>query len=229
MSSSPAPVAALGGTPRIRVFVDYWNLQLTLNDLEGKLTGEEDVRFKVDWKGLPFRLAREAASIAQVVNYVSEGAIIYASYNPNSSEGRGFRNWATSWLNRQPGIQVQCHERQPKNAPKCNTCHRPINLCPHSECGAQLSGTVEKGVDTAIATDMIRLAWEGAYEIGVLASSDADLVPAVKFLDQKGKRIIQAGFPPLGVSLATACWASFDIFKLRDEIRRQEVQPHGSV
>lgn len=39
-------------------------------------------------------------------------------------------------------------------------------------------GTVEKGVDTFIATDMIRLAWENAYEIAVLASSDSDLVPA---------------------------------------------------
>jgi uncharacterized LabA/DUF88 family protein len=67
---------------------------------------------------------------------------------------------------------------------------------------------------------MIRLAWEDAYEIGVLATSDADLVPAVNFLNQKGKRIVQAGFPPSGVHLATACWASFDIFQNRNEIER---------
>ncbi|MGI0084706.1 MAG: NYN domain-containing protein [Nitrososphaerales archaeon] len=222
MITNPAPVSAFVNAPRIRVFVDYWNFQLTLNNLEGKETKAEDVRFRVDWKGLPFWLAKKAAGEAQVVDYVCEGAIIYASFNPNTSEGRGFKKWATNWLNRQPGIQVQCHERKPKDVPKCNVCHRPIRNCPHHECGAQLAGTVEKGVDTAIATDMIRLAWEGAYEIGVLASSDADLVPAVKFLDQKGKRIIQAGFPPLGVSLATACWASFDIFENREEIRRAQ-------
>lgn len=220
MITSPAPVSAFANTPRIRVFVDYWNFQLTLNTMEGNQTKEDDVRFRVDWKALPFWLAKKAAAEAQVVDYVAEGAIIYASYNPNTSEGKGFKTWATNWLNRQPGIQVQCHERKPKDAPKCNICHKPIRNCPHAECGALLAGTVEKGVDTAIATDMIRLAWEGGYEIGVLASSDADLVPAVKFLDQKGKRIIQAGFPPLGVSLATACWASFDIFEHRDEIRR---------
>ena len=56
----------------------------------------------------------------------------------------------------------------------------------------------EKGVDTAIATDMIRLAWEKAYDVAVLASSDGDLVPAVEFLDLKGARIIQAGFYPRG-------------------------------
>jgi hypothetical protein len=222
MSSTQVPVSALAGTPRIRVFIDYWNLQLTLNEREGQQTGQKDVRFKLDWKALPFWLAGKAAAMAQIVNYVPEGAIIYASYNPNTEEGRSFKSWATSWLNRQPGLQVQCHERQPKSAPKCNICHRSILNCPHPECQARLSGTIEKGVDTAIATDMIRLAWEGAYEIGVLASSDADLVPAVRFLDQKGKRIIQAGFPPLGVSLATACWASFDIFQCRDEVRRPE-------
>jgi uncharacterized LabA/DUF88 family protein len=220
MITNPAPVAAFANNPRIRVFVDYWNFQLTLNNMESQQAKQADARFKVDWRGLPFWLAKKAAEQAQVVDYVAEGAIIYSSHNPNTPEGRTFKTWASNWLNRQPGIQVQCYERKPKDLPKCTTCHRPIRNCPHKECGALLAGTVEKGVDTAIATDMIRLAWEGAYEIGVLASSDADLVPAVKFLDQKGKRIIQAGFPPLGVSLATACWASFDIFKNREEIRR---------
>jgi uncharacterized LabA/DUF88 family protein len=90
----------------------------------------------------------------------------------------------------------------------------------NSSPGGTLSGTVEKGVDTAIATDMIRLAWEDAYDIAVLASLDADFIPAVDFLDQKGKKVIQAGFPPKGTDLATACWASFDLFARRDEIRR---------
>jgi uncharacterized LabA/DUF88 family protein len=84
-----------------------------------------------------------------------------------------------------------------------------------------VTGTVEKGVDTAIVTDMIRLAWESAYHIAVLASSDADLVPAVRFLDSKGLKIIQAGFPPSGVHLATSCWASFDMFADREAYRRQ--------
>lgn len=220
MAIPTIPVAPKGTSPRVRVFVDYWNLQLTLNNREAAATQQADVRFKVDWRGLPIWLAQKAASKAGIPNYSFEGAIIFASYNPNTAEGRGFNNWATNWLNRQPGIQVQCHARQTRNAPKCNTCHRPITACPHQGCGAQLAGTIEKGVDTAIATDMIRLAWEDAYDIAVLASSDADLVPAVKFLDQKARKVIQAGFPPSGVHLATECWASFDIFANREEIRR---------
>lgn len=208
--------------PRARVFIDYWNFQLTLNEKEAESTGvdPDEVRFKVDWKGLPQWLSRKAAETAGVPRFTFEGAIIYASYNENTAEGRGFNKWAITWLNRQPGIQVQCRARKPRTPARCTTCHQPILKCPLPECGATIVGTTEKGVDTAIVTDMIRLAWEGAYEIGVLASSDADLVPAVKFLDLKGQKIIQAGFPPKGVDLATNCWASFDLFPHRNEFRR---------
>lgn len=221
--AQPTVAAAPGSATsllRIRVFIDYWNLQLTINEKEGEATNQQDVRFKVDWRGLPAWTARKAAEITGITAYRFEGAIIYASYNPNTSEGRGFNNWATNWLNRQPGIQVQSFARHPRSAPRCTTCHHTIPNCPRPECGARIAGTAEKGVDTAIATDMIRLAWEGAYEVAVLASSDADLVPAVRFLDQKGLKVVQAGFPPSGVHLATACWASFDVFKHREDFRR---------
>ena len=222
MSTAPAPaVATTPEAARIRVFIDYWNLQLTLNEKEGRITGRDDVRFKVDWRGLPAWLAQKAAEIAKVKNHSFEGAIIYASYNPNTAEGRGFHSWATTWLNRQPGIQVRAFARHPRSLLRCPTCHHEIRNCPRHECGALVTGTVEKGVDTAIATDMIRLAWESSYHIGVLASSDADLVPAAQFLDSKGLKIIQAGFPPSGVDLATSCWASFDMFADRAVYQRQ--------
>lgn len=215
-----APVVAKAAIPRIRVFVDYWNLQLTLNEREGKATGVADVRFSLDWRGFPEWVARKAAEITHIPKFTFEGAIIYASYNPNNLEGRKYNKWATTWLDRQPGIQVKSKPRRRKAAARCTTCHQPINTCPRSECGAVIAATEEKGVDTAIATDMIRLAWEDAYDVAVLVTSDADLVPAVEFLDLKGRKIVQAGFPPSGVHLATACWASFDLFAHRDEFRR---------
>ena len=48
----------------------------------------------------------------------------------------------------------------------------------------KIRATTEKGVDTYIATDMIRLAGEDAYDMAVLASLDGNLVPAVEFLNQ---------------------------------------------
>ena len=81
-------------------------------------------------------------------------------------------------------------------------------------------GTEEKGVDTLIATEMIRLAWEDTYDVAVLVTLDADFIPAVEFLDQKGKKVIQGGFPPKGQGLAKACWASLDLFAKRAEFER---------
>ena len=93
-----------------------------------------------------------------------------------------------------------------------------MEYCPN--CQTKISATVEKGIDTAIATDMIRLAWEDAYDIGLIVPSDSDFVPVVEFLDSKGHKMIQAGFPPQGIHLATACWGSFDLFALREQFRR---------
>ena len=206
--------------PRIRVFVDYWNLQITLNQKESKITGQKDVRFKVNWRDFPGWVANKAAEVVGVTEFSYEGAIIYVSYNPKTVIDRPFHNWLVTWLDRQPGIQVDIRERQPKAAPQCQSCHQPIESCPN--CGVQVAGTVEKGVDTALVTDMIRLAWEASYEVAVVVSSDRDLVPAVQYLDSKGRKVIQAGFPPSGVHLATACWASFDLFPLREQFRRSE-------
>ncbi len=201
---------------RVRVFIDYWNFQLTLNEREKTVTGLADPRFPVDWKGFPDWVADQAASVAKIGAYSYDGAIIYTSFDPRRDVS--YKNWVTNWLDRQPGIQVDIRERQPKGLPHCPACHSVIADCPH--CSTPIRATVEKGVDTAIVTDMIRLAWEDAYDLGVLVSSDSDLVPAVEYLDQKGRKIIQAGFPPLGVHLATACWASFDLFPLRGQFRR---------
>lgn len=205
---------------RIRVFVDYWNFQLTINDREAAAKGLQDYRFKIDWFGLGPWLARKASELVQIADYSFDGIIIYTSYNPNNPREKEFHKWATNILGKGTGVSVECIERRPKNPPQCPICHRIIRTCPHQDCGAKIVGTSEKGVDTLIATDMIRLAWEGAYDFAVLSTMDRDLIPAVKFLKQKGMKIIHAGFPPFGTELATACWASFDVYRDREEIRR---------
>ena len=212
MNSAGPSQQFLSPQTRVRVFVDYWNFQLTLNERSGK------ERFLVDWRGLGPWLARVACESVNITCHSFEGVIVYASFNPKTDESKKFRSWVTNWLGRPPGVAVRCLERRPRAGPRCSACHREITVCPH--CSETISPTQEKGVDTLIATDMIRLAWEGAYDLAVLATLDADLVPAVEFLDMKGRKVIQAGFPPAGHHLATACWASFDVSARRDEIRR---------
>ena len=206
---------------RVRVFVDYWNFQLTMNQKETQGRGVLDRRFKVDWRGLGPWLAKKACTAVGIDSYSFDGVIIYTSYNSATSEGKGYRGWVTSWLNRQPGVSVVCLERKPRALPKCPSCYREIEYCPYDGCKKKIASTVEKGVDTFIATDMIRLAWENAYDLAVLATSDSDLVPAANFLNLKARKVIQAGFPPLGIDLATACWASFDVYADRQEINRE--------
>lgn len=215
----PEPVYGAGGLVRVMVFVDYWNFQLTLSEREGSRRGSGGGRFDVNWRDLgPWLAEKACAALRTPCPHSFEGVTFYTSYDPTKEEGRKFHSWATTWLNGQTGVRVECRERRPKTPPRCPACHSEIADCPH--CHQRIRGTIEKGVDTLIATDMIRLAWEDAYDLAVLASSDADLVPAVEFLRLKARKVIQAGFPPLGSALATACWASFDVFPDREEIRR---------
>jgi len=43
----------------------------------------------------------------------------------------------------------------------------------------------------------------------------------VEFLDLKGFRVLQAGFPPLGSNLSRACWATIDLFAIRSRFERK--------
>ena len=208
------------GQLRIRIFIDFWNFQLAL---QGK---NNNAPFFPDWAKVGPILASEASRLlaapaAEPARY--DGMMVYLSYNPKSEKDRGLRNWAKNTLDLFPGVQVRMRERKPKAPPRCPACHAEIATCPY--CHAGMWGSQEKGVDTAIATDMVQLAWERAYDVGVLASGDADFIPAVQFLTNKGVRIIQAGFPPRGIELARTCWASFNVEPLMSSIARLVANP----
>ena len=208
--------AASASSPvRVRIFVDFWNFQLSVNRSKGN-------GFRVDWRALGPRLVEEVRGIGLgtggATSVQFDGMHVYLSYNASSHTGRGLKNWAVNTLDRFPGVMVTAKARKRKHSPKCPSCHQEIPTCPH--CGGSTEGTVEKGVDTAIVTDMIKLAWADAYDVAVLVSSDADFIPAVQFLDSKGVRVIQGGFPPRGVDLARTCWASLDLVTLLDDIQR---------
>ncbi len=192
---------------RVRVFVDYWNFQLSM--------GRD---FPVDWFGLGQWMAQKACEFVGIPldGYSFDGMNVYSSYGQGVNDPH--YRWATGSLARQALVEVVCLPRQRRRAPVCQVCLTEIANCP--KCASGMAGTQEKGVDTFIATDMIRLAWEEAYDIAVLATSDADLVPCVQYLGQRSKKVIQARFPPLGIQIAEASWASFDVSRLKNEIRR---------
>ena len=200
---------------RVLVFVDCRNLVLSLR----RANGGENVL--LDWTKLPGFLVQAAGEVAGVTETSFRGMRVYTSYDPAKPANKKFKNWLTNWLDKQPGVHVNVKARKRKRPPKCPECHEEVKVCPH--CNKAFVGTEEKGVDTAIATDMIKLAWADAYDIAVLVTSDADFIPAVEFLDQKGKRVIQAGFPPRGAELAMKCWGSFSVAAGLDGLKRDAV------
>lgn len=215
-----SPLSATPGEgARVKVFVDYWNFQLSLNEKEASERGIREYRFLVNWATLGHWLAAKACATSGISYHVFAGVSIYTSYDPRTSEGSKYRRWVMTFLDRQTGVTAHCRERKPRPAPTCSKCHSRIVRCPH--CEETLGGSEEKGVDTLIATEMIGIAWEDGYDLAVLATSDRDLIPAVSAVRKKGRRVVQAGFPPQSAELAEACSSSFDVYPHRDEICRE--------
>lgn len=60
----------------------------------------------------------------------------------------------------------------------------------------------EKGTDVKIATDLIIGAVDGLYDTAILVSSDTDLIPAIKYIKYKHKKLEYIGFshaPSFGI------------------------------
>lgn len=197
-------------TSSARIFIDYWNLQLQWNR---RTSGA-----KLDWPKLPTVLATAAmGTTAQLGQLRVDDTRVYSSFNP-ATEGK-LKDWLDSFLDRQPGFRVFVRERRSKPASiTCHRCKKETAACPG--CAAPYERAVEKGTDTAIVTDMFSLAWEKAYDVAILVSSDADLVPAVEKIQDRGFKIVNATWSKHGHHLAKASWASFDLDPLVASLTR---------
>jgi len=57
----------------------------------------------------------------------------------------------------------------------------------------------EKGIDVELALDLLRLALDDEYDVGILASADSDLVPALELVSRRapGKILETVSLQPL--------------------------------
>ena len=199
---------------RTRLFIDFWNFTLQWKDRAGDL--------KHDWHKIPTVLidgARDAMETASLGGLTLEETRVYASYEPGLDEGRKLRNWLDAFLDRQPGVRVFAAERRWKQRPvHCRFCGEYNVECQH--CGKKLGRAAEKTIDARIVTDLMNLAWEGAYDLALLVSSDKDFIPAVECLQAKNFRVVHATWRGLGQELAKVCWASFEIDNLIPKLVR---------
>ncbi|MCC7033831.1 MAG: NYN domain-containing protein [Acidobacteria bacterium] len=181
---------------RVKLFVDFWNFQLQWNQFHGR---EPVVR--IPWNPLLFEVLVQA--LGRDAEYA--GTHVFASYDPLSKKDlqlKKFLNVMDSF----PGFDVTLKERKPLHHMRCSNdgCRLEISQCPH--CHQEIRRTVEKGVDTAIVTDLIRLGIDNHYDRAILIAGDADHVPAVEFLGARMKQVTHAWFKGHSNELRNACW-----------------------
>jgi len=138
---------------RVRIFIDFWNFQLNWNDRTAKRPP--------DWPRVPLVFAQEArrlmATAGSSDRLVLHETRVYASYDPASPKDAKLRGWLDTFLDRQPGFRVYTRQRKSHVRPlHCSACGAEIGTCP--QCAVPFRQSTEKGVDSAIVTDLIALA-----------------------------------------------------------------------
>ena len=202
---------------RVRIFVDFWNFQLTLNSME-KSAGRSS--FMLDWTEVPRACCDKVNELVKPVSgVVYEGLHVYSSYTNGKGPDMKHKNWIENWLDCRPGVAATCVKRsQKRSPPKCPACHHEAANC--VACGGDMRGMEEKGVDTRIVTDMMSLAWNGAYDVAVLITADRDFIPVAKELQARGIKVIHGKIGKAGMDLSAHCWGSFDLYAERAGFQR---------
>jgi hypothetical protein len=196
---------------KVKIFIDFWNFQLSWNEYHANLGASSPI--KIPWdKGLPQVLL---SKVGDDCDYV--GTHVYASINPKKRTDRGLNSFLQI-MNTFEGYQVSVKQRRPAKPVRCNNegCRKEILSCPH--CSKELIRTVEKGVDTTIAIELFQYGLDGVYDKAVLVSGDEDLVPAVEFIQRKGKYIIHAGWSGQSNPIRQACWSHILFDKIMVEL-----------
>ena len=184
---------------RVKIFVDFWNFQLAWNQHHSRHGAQDVVR--IPWHPRLYEVL--VATVDPTATYA--GTHVYASFDPLSKKDLQLRKFLNV-MDGFPGYDVVVKERKPLHNMRCPSdgCRREISSCPH--CGQPIRRTVEKGVDTALVTDLIRLGIDNHYDRAVLIAGDADHIPAVEFLGTRMKQITHAWFKGHANELRNACW-----------------------
>lgn len=109
------------------------------------------------------------------------GGAIYESYylnstrDPATDQQNAFHTWIKSAPPRGPKIRVQLY--------KLKDLH-----CQCPQCRSDFTREMQKGVDVAIATLVIKLAVQGVYERLILSAGDGDFEEAISYVKSDLKK-----------------------------------------
>ena len=128
-------------------------------------------------------------------NKVEETTSLWRTYylnstpHPPTDAQDGFHTWLRSAPPRGPKFITKLYELKRIRADRayCEQCKSKVDLSCPKGTEHSLGNQQQKGVDVAIAT--LALVHHEKYETLILSSGDGDLLEAVEFLSEKGKRI----------------------------------------
>lgn len=196
----------------VKLFIDFWNFQLGWNQILTPNWAPPQPRVRILWREVPTVLISELPTILGTnTAYLYKGARVYASVNPAASgKDEGLKKFLRNVLGQMTGFQVNVRERRAR-----------VERC--DECGHETRGTIEKGVDSLIVSDLFEGAINDGYDVAILVSNDSDFCPAVRTIqDRLNKQVIHVGFRQGGVEIRSACWGHIILdgavcSKLRDD------------
>jgi uncharacterized LabA/DUF88 family protein len=201
----------------VQIFVDYWNFQLRWNERAGEA--------RCNWAHLPLVLMERIKSLPLSEPLDFQGMRVYASCD---TDDENLRRWLENFLERQPGTSVVVLERRRRfDHIRCRACGYESGTCP--SCGQPLVWSAEKGVESAVITDMYELAFSDALDVAVMVSSDSDFVIPTLALQRRGVKVINAAWRGAGADLAKASWATVDLDELIPSLVREQSGERRSV
>ena len=195
---------------RVKIFIDFWNFQIAWNDY-WKKNGKTE-KIKIPWKNTLSKVITEKLGEEAIYN----GSHVYASVDKRRETSRKLSNWLNSVMSSFPGYNVNVKERRAISSFDCPECHEKIKECPH--CGEGIKRSIEKGVDATLSVDLIRYAINDVYDRAILVSHDSDYIPAVAFVQEKGKHVINLGFRDTGFHLRKDCWDHIFVEDIIDKL-----------
>ena len=181
----------------VKLFVDFWNLQLSWNEHVRPEDGSDERFIRIGWPTFPQVLIGELpAVLGPSAEMAYKGTEIYASVDPRPDRGdTRLKGFLHNKLGQMTGYQVHVRDRRYKH-----------DECPH--CKKDIHRMVEKGVDSSIVTDLFSGAINDAYDVALLISNDSDFVPAIQTIQERlNKQIVHIGFRQGGDHVRTAAWS----------------------
>ena len=163
---------------------------------------------------------------------IEETMTIWRAYYLNStpilrSEAQdSFHRWLESGPPQGPKIITQLYDLKQSRADSayCKQCEEKVRLCCPRGDYHHIVREQQKGVDVGLAT--LALTHLDRYDTLLLSSGDSDLLPAIEFLSERGKRIVLVVFQE-GVSTKLQCRAD-EILWVDDFADEVERPPHAS-